>query len=46
LQSIIDQAVYSEALGFDAVWLAEHHFIRLAEHYQPAGDRRDCRSTN
>jgi alkanesulfonate monooxygenase SsuD/methylene tetrahydromethanopterin reductase-like flavin-dependent oxidoreductase (luciferase family) len=22
----IDQAVYADALGFDAVWIAEHHF--------------------
>jgi natural product biosynthesis luciferase-like monooxygenase protein len=25
-QDAIDQAVYADALGFDAVWLAEHHF--------------------
>jgi natural product biosynthesis luciferase-like monooxygenase protein len=25
-QDAIDQAVYADALGFDAVWIAEHHF--------------------
>lgn len=26
LQTIVEQAVYGEALGFASVWLAEHHF--------------------
>ena len=26
LRDAIDQAVYADALGFDAVWIAEHHF--------------------
>ena len=26
LQSIIEQAAYGEELGFDSIWLAEHHF--------------------
>jgi natural product biosynthesis luciferase-like monooxygenase protein len=26
LHSVVDQAVYGEELGFDSVWLAEHHF--------------------
>jgi natural product biosynthesis luciferase-like monooxygenase protein len=26
LHAIVEQAAYGEALGFDSVWLAEHHF--------------------
>jgi len=26
LSTIVEQAAYGEALGFDSVWLAEHHF--------------------
>ena len=26
LHAIVDQTVYGEELGFDAIWLAEHHF--------------------
>jgi len=26
LETIVEQAAYGEALGFDSVWLAEHHF--------------------
>jgi alkanesulfonate monooxygenase SsuD/methylene tetrahydromethanopterin reductase-like flavin-dependent oxidoreductase (luciferase family) len=26
LRAIVEQAAYGEELGFDSVWLAEHHF--------------------
>ena len=26
LHSIVNQSAYAEELGFDSVWLAEHHF--------------------
>jgi alkanesulfonate monooxygenase SsuD/methylene tetrahydromethanopterin reductase-like flavin-dependent oxidoreductase (luciferase family) len=28
--SVVEQAAYGEELGFDSVWLAEHHFQSLS----------------
>ncbi len=33
-QEALEEAIYSETLGFDSVWLEEHHSIR--NHYWPA----------
>jgi alkanesulfonate monooxygenase SsuD/methylene tetrahydromethanopterin reductase-like flavin-dependent oxidoreductase (luciferase family) len=33
-QEALDEAIYGEALGFDSVWLEEHHSIR--NHYWPS----------
>jgi alkanesulfonate monooxygenase SsuD/methylene tetrahydromethanopterin reductase-like flavin-dependent oxidoreductase (luciferase family) len=33
-QAALEEAIYGEALGFDSVWLEEHHSIR--DHYWPA----------
>ena len=46
-RTIIDQVAYGEEIGFDSVWLAEHHFHAFAGMFSaPTGDRRGDRAEN